>query len=513
MTRPGEPRRGRSLGRTLVVAATVSTIATLTIAVTAVLAFASSQEALTTRRTVHTPATTAAHDLYRALVDQETGARNYVLTGDDRHLVSYRDGQDAAARSIDVLRRLIGDDDSIARALERIELAVATWRRTAAAPEIALRSDGRGDEAVARLASGTGTARFTALRSELEELEHLIQGREGVVASQLNRRVALLGALAIGGAVLSVALAVLAAVISRRWLARPLAALSSEVHQVASGHLDVSIGVRGPVEIASVASDVETMRQMLLDRIGAAFTTGMIEAEQAERARLADQLHDDPVQVLSAAYYRLQAVTLDSPGATAALDPVLRMLEDVQSRLRVVMFELSPPTIATDGLAAALTGLLDDTFEDTGVEVRLVCDAELPGSPATATVVHRLTAEALRNVRQHAGASTVTVTVEADDGVRVRVEDDGVGFDPSVERGPGHRGIQIGRALARAAGGWWQVDSTADGDRSARTGGTTVSFWVPAVEPVVDGTTEGRPAVSDGRRTSGSTDGSRPSPV
>jgi len=90
----------------------------------------------------------------------------------------------------------------------------------------------------------------------------------------------------------------------------------------------------------------------------------------------------------------------------------------------------------------------------------------------------RVAKEALINVRKHARATSVTVTVRPDaDGVQVAVTDDGVGVDPSNLRSArGHRGLVTMRERAEIAGGWCRIDRGPIG--------TTLAFWMPRRDPV-----------------------------
>ena len=89
--------------------------------------------------------------------------------------------------------------------------------------------------------------------------------------------------------------------------------------------------------------------------------------------------------------------------------------------------------------------------------------------------MYRLAQEALTNVRKHAQARHTRILLAGEgEGVLVRVEDDGVGFDPAQApgRSPGHVGLISLRERAELAGGWFDLAS-APGE------GTTVSFWIP----------------------------------
>src|SRR5439155_7718736 len=94
----------------------------------------------------------------------------------------------------------------------------------------------------------------------------------------------------------------------------------------------------------------------------------------------------------------------------------------------------------------------------------------------TRLILYRIAQEALANVRKHAEAHRVSVTVEpSDGGYLVRIEDDGVGFDPASLEGsrPGHLGLTAMKERAEMSGGWCRVTS-----QPGR--GTKVEFWMPA---------------------------------
>ena len=119
---------------------------------------------------------------------------------------------------------------------------------------------------------------------------------------------------------------------------------------------------------------------------------------------------------------------------------------------------------------------LCERFEHRGMAVRLRLGPGLPEpSPAGATVVLRVLAEALTNIQKHAEASLIEVdlSVSGDD-LLLTVEDDGCGFDPGSVAGPGdgHLGLTLMHARARAAGGTLGVSAT-------RQHGTRVALAIP----------------------------------
>jgi signal transduction histidine kinase len=201
------------------------------------------------------------------------------------------------------------------------------------------------------------------------------------------------------------------------------------------------------------------------------------EVERTERRQLAEDLHDDPIQVITAAVLRLQLVRRhpDREDIDEHLAEVEGILQHAVARLRRLTFELRPASLEEDGLAAVIRSLLATIHEEDGIRCRLQDHLATLPSPAVAMTLYRIAREAVVNARKHAHAGRVDVLLsERDRGYLVRVRDDGSGFDarePARIR-RGHLGFRAMRERAELAGGWWRVDS-APGE------GTVVEFWVP----------------------------------
>ncbi|WP_432975619.1 ATP-binding protein [Dactylosporangium sp. CA-233914] len=196
--------------------------------------------------------------------------------------------------------------------------------------------------------------------------------------------------------------------------------------------------------------------------------------QERERARIAAGVHDDSLQVITAATLRLQHLRrrLSDPDDLEVLDRLEASLVQAADRLRRLIFDFRPPRLSADGLAAAVEDLLDGLAEDHGLQVsvedRLIAEPALP----TRVLLYRILQEAVANVGKHAGADRCTVTLgEQEGGYLVRVVDDGVGAENLVTD-PGHLGLLLMRERAALAGGWFRISSVAGS-------GTTVTFWVP----------------------------------
>lgn len=200
-------------------------------------------------------------------------------------------------------------------------------------------------------------------------------------------------------------------------------------------------------------------------------------AQEQERRRIAADIHDDPIQVMSAADVRIQGLAeqLADPAAREALEDVHRTVDQAIERLRHLLFELRPPSLHDLGLAPALQIYLAHVASEAGfsssAESRL---SQEPPSEVGA-ILFRIAQEAIANARKHAGAERVELTLtERDGGVALRVTDDGRGFDARDTRtpAPGHLGMSAMPERAELAGGWCTITST-PGE------GTIVESWIP----------------------------------
>ncbi|HWH91288.1 MAG TPA: ATP-binding protein [Candidatus Binatia bacterium] len=157
-------------------------------------------------------------------------------------------------------------------------------------------------------------------------------------------------------------------------------------------------------------------------------------AEEAERRRIAEMLHEDLQQLLVAA--RMQLTALCRTQDAARREPIAREIADVLERsfklTRSLSVELAPPVLYEHGLAAALEWLAAGTRKNYNIEVTV--EADSLANPKAADVrifLFRAVRELLLNSAKHAGGSAVHITMEhrQPDKVRISVADNGPGFD------------------------------------------------------------------------------------
>lgn len=187
----------------------------------------------------------------------------------------------------------------------------------------------------------------------------------------------------------------------------------------------------------------------------------VIDAQEAERARVSRDLHDQIGQSLTSVLLGLRLVDTsfrdgaDPAEARARTDEVRQQVAHALEEVRQLAFELRPTVLDDVGLVAAVHRLTDDLTRRFGVPVDLTLDGlddenRLP--PEVETVVYRVVQEALTNVARHAAASVATVAITADAaGMHASITDDGTGFE--VADGPLHSlglaGMQERASLVR----------------------------------------------------------------
>jgi two-component system sensor histidine kinase DegS len=283
------------------------------------------------------------------------------------------------------------------------------------------------EDALAAAEAGAGDAHLRALRSEVEALAGALEGHRSALAK----------------------LELVDRTLSRMWL------------------------FLEPGDSTLVASD---------DLPGTEGDVAMriVEAQEAERARLAQEIHDGPAQAFTNAIFQAEyaeRISATDPQGSAA---EIRVLRDVLGReldnLRGFISQLRPPLLDELGLGGAIEEAAGDLRVTTDLTV--TTDLRAPNDALgdhQQTVALRVTQEALQNVRKHAAASTVVVSTDvADDAWTLEIRDDGRGFDVGAVAARGRRnfGLQFMRERAELIDARFDVRSRPDG-------GTVVRLAIP----------------------------------
>jgi PAS domain S-box-containing protein len=218
-----------------------------------------------------------------------------------------------------------------------------------------------------------------------------------------------------------------------------------------------------------------------------ALSQRLMHSQEAERGRVALELHDNITQLLCAVVVRSQALadrisTSDAPSKLEATN-LREMLGKATDEVERISRDLRPSVLDQLGLVAALRETTTGFANRTGVSLELALVRLTVRLPAdTELTLYRILQEALRNVEAHSRARHVTVRLTRESGfIELTVHDDGIGFKtaqrPALRRRNSRLGLLSMRERAAYVGGTVQVKS----DRRA---GTEVGVRIPVAPSV-----------------------------
>ncbi|MGK5110476.1 MULTISPECIES: CHASE3 domain-containing protein [unclassified Geodermatophilus] len=418
------------------------------------------------------PARQAATDLATAYVDQETGLRGYLLTGDAQFLEPQERGRTDAERLEGRLADLLADDLDGTELLGAVRAAGAEWHIGTSEPGIDARRQGPLSAGRLEALTMDGKTAFDTLRAALAALQaHAVQ-RTADQLSAIGTAQTVANVVAIGAAVLGLAVAVAVVPLGRRLITGPLDRLLDDVQAVAAGDHGRPIAASGPREFATIADSVDRMRASVV-----AHSTQRAAAQREltlrqEHERMAADLHDLTIQRVFGLGLGLSSLSRRHAQLAPAVLPLIEETDRIIRELRTVIFDLGRSEVAD-----TLRGRVIDVAEESARVLGFTPSLEFSGavdtlaSDAAGAEVLAALREALSNTARHAGATQAEVCLAAQDGrLWLTVTDNGVGLRPESTRGNGLANLQ---ARAQRLGG------TADVRPGPQGTGTVVEWEVP----------------------------------
>ncbi len=279
-----------------------------------------------------------------------------------------------------------------------------------------------------------------------------------------------------------------------RTVERPMNALAETAHAVALGNLDVRAKVDGPLEVATVARELNEMLEArsradaeartlnaaleesreLLQRL----TAGLLLAREEERTTIAREIHDVLGGTLTA--LRMDVAWIgrrlpdDAPATVAKLAAMATLIDDTVVTVRRIATELRPGVLDDLGLAAAVEWQAQEFEQRTGIHC-VLCATVDDGAldPLMSTAVFRIFQESLTNIARHSRASRVAVTLtRLDSDLILEVHDDGIGIAAASASSVRSIGLAGMRERAQLVGGGFSIAGAAGS-------GTTVRVRIP----------------------------------
>ena len=220
--------------------------------------------------------------------------------------------------------------------------------------------------------------------------------------------------------------------------------------------------------------------QAVRDKMSFDLNGRLLEAQEDERRRLAQELHDDFSQRFALALIKLRTLfhEAESSHTRTALEEIIEDVTRLECDLQALSHRLYSPKLKIAGLLPNIVSLCTDVGRDRGLDI--VCEpTNIPTdlSEKTVLALFRVVQEALHNVVKHSGASKVQVRLTGTpDQITLTIFDNGIGVD--LERSNASRGLGVHsmRERVRTLGGVFQIDTRPSVD------GTQITATVPATK-------------------------------
>lgn len=395
--------------------------------------------------------------LWIQLMDAENAVRGYLLTGNRVHLEPYAESRTTANTMLETIRGDLGGNDGNESALADLSGLVA----------IKLRSL---DQAIERGTAGEETRlqgkRYTdRIRDRILGLKTLLAMEGEISFARSTRHVErtrwVVATLAAGALVL---MTLLLLVVDRQFKLREQLA---DLLEGENRRLDALVQERTG-ELSELATYLTNVREV-------------------EKARLARELHDELGALLTAA--KMESGWIVRHLDETKLDPCRERLARLDEHLdagialkRRIIDNLRPPLLEMLGLVAALRTLGEEFARDATETL----DMDLPATdvavaPAPALALYRIAQEALTNIRKHAHAQRVTLTLHALDGaLELEIGDDGQGFRTGGPEGRRHHGLTGMKHRVQMCSGEFALTSRPGG-------GTRIVARIPLAAPAAAG--------------------------
>ena len=266
---------------------------------------------------------------------------------------------------------------------------------------------------------------------------------------------------------------------------RPYRGIEGAVDGVVITFVDITQRKEHDEQLEALVGTLEHLLSARADQIKR-LASELVIAEQTERQRIAQILHDDLQQLLYAFQIRVGAITPTLARDQASrLSQATELIDRAIDVTRSLTIELSPPALNSEDVGATLEWLALRMEEMHNLHVD-VTSAAIPLSTERRTLVYVITRELLFNVVKHAGTDRARLRVVREDNQLVLVvEDEGAGFDMTVEAKPGSSeqggfGLKSIRQRLDHFGGRLEMEA-ASGE------GTRATLFLPMEEGVFDG--------------------------
>jgi signal transduction histidine kinase len=470
------------------------------------------------------PAATQAQLLDTAMINQETGVRGYALSAQQDFLQPYNQGMAQERAAVKALQGFLGQlPKGTSANLASVTAQAHFWRTHYAEPTISHINQTKKPFVSPTVLAGK--ADFDALRTRIGLLERDIAGARAQAVATLNDDAAVLDAVFITVAIGLAVIVVLLAIGLRATAIKPIHRLATEARRVADGDFSHEVRVTGPREVTNLAADVNTMRERILQELGATQEANAILQEHtAELERSNSELeqfayiasHDlqEPLRKVASFTQLLQRRYAGQLDARAdqyiefAVDGAKRMqalINDLLSYSRVGRSTREPSLVSSEAALSQARNNLASQMEESGATVE---SGHMPLVLAELTLLTAVFQNLLSNALKFSGGKPprIVITTSRDGPFWLfSFSDNGIGVEPEyaerifvifqrLHERTAYPGTGIGLAMTRKIieyfGGKIWLDT-------AFTGGSRFLFTLPIPAETMDTDSPGHEEIPD----------------
>src|SRR5215469_3096986 len=394
------------------------------------------------------PAAFHGSQLYAAMLDQETGLRGYLLSGQPSFLTPYATGHALQSQQIAALQPLLTSLPAARADLTTALRLVESWRSAYAEP--AMRQVAATGKPMPGGNIATGKADFDAIRGPMGSFQAYLSAQRGQAVSRLRGSADVLDVTGIVSAIGLIGVFIALGLALRAAAIKPLTRLASDARQVAGGDFDHEVDPSGPREVHTLAVDMNRMRQRILRELSAVrAANNALEARALDLERSNTELeqfayvasHDlqEPLRKVASFCQLLQRRYIGQLDARAdqyiefAVDGAKRMqalIDDLLAFSRVGRAERTPTLVScAKALSQARVNLTGEIRKSGAV----IENTDLPSVKAEFTLLTSLFQNLISNAIKFRGDRPPAVKVSAtrsDDDWLFSVADNGIGIEP-----------------------------------------------------------------------------------
>jgi signal transduction histidine kinase len=512
------------LSRTIGVALLILLLFSVVAMVAGGLALVSEHNSRTRLLNTLDPAATQAQLLDTAMINQETGVRGYALSAQKDFLQPYNDGYAQEKASIKALQGFMSHlPKGTSADLTSVASQAHYWRTHYAQPTINHINQTKKPYLSPTVLAGKSD--FDALRARIGVLEQAISDTRDRAVATLNNDAAVLDGVFVGVAIGLAVIVVLLAIGLRATAIKPIHRLATEARLVANGDFSHEVRVAGPREVTNLAADVNTMRERILQELGATQEANAILQEHtAELERSNSELeqfayiasHDlqEPLRKVASFTQLLQRRYAGQLDARAdqyiefAVDGAKRMqalINDLLSYSRVGRSTREPSLVSSEAALSQARNNLASQMEESGATIE---SGHLPLVLAELTLLTAVFQNLLSNALKFSGDKPprIVITTSRDEAFWLfSFSDNGIGVEPDyaerifvifqrLHERTAYPGTGIGLAMTRKIveyfGGKIWLDTT-------YTGGSRFLFTLPIPAETMDTDSPGKEEIPD----------------